>query len=875
MNFWPSLSSWNFALAGLVAAAGPVIIHLLNRRRYRVVPWAAMDFLREAIQRNRRILQIRDLILLALRTLAVLLFGLALARPYLAANSQKFDGTQPLHAVLLVDNSLSMGYQTLAGSLLDDAKSRARDFIDKLPRGSRVTLVPLCGSASNTSVDPYETTAAALDALERLEVVDRATSTRQAINDAKRACEALPELSKRLVLISDQQRGNWLDWQPDSLAELPALQVVQVRADSWDNSWISDVRVPDGLADTETPTTIVVEVQHRGSQPRRDVQVTLWIDERPIASQTVTLEPAEGARQISFQHIFDDVAPQAGREIFVPVKATLSPDNLAADDERHLMVPVVAALPVVFVDQYGPDEEDPVRRKLGETRHLRTLLAPRAQRENASPPLIKVRHVKIGDLNRDLLTDTRLVVIAGVNQPGDSIDLLREFVTQGGQLLIAAGGEFDADAWNQAAWRDGQGVLPLPLKPAPIGATPDEAGARLQPFQIAFEGLAGLDYFRISEASEDDMRDLFSEPYFFKAVEVDSSDDVLQALRESDRQQLTQLQATLRSTKPASQAVAKGSDSSQESADDSPRWLQWSRGDLVAELPLAGTTRGGAATTTPAELTQEIESAVLRRAPRIMARYALERSPAFLVERSLGAGTMVFCSTGLLSEWSTLPKTNTMFVFDRLLRGMIEATLARRVFEPREQLSIPLVGADPSQAVRLRRPGQTEPIEELDLGFVGRDVRGVTISAALARGTYRLVAAPSDSVSTPSTGDDGGKKKSGDEADAGRGSTGGAASEAEDASADRRWQSLAVLAINGPADESDLTPLSDDRREGLLADNRISWVNAGEAISLAGAQLRGQDSWWYLALIVLGALLLEMFILARSHLSSSKTTLTT
>jgi hypothetical protein len=248
---------------------------------------------------------------------------------------------------------------------------------------------------------------------------------------------------------------------------------------------------------------------------------------------------------------------------------------------------------------------------------------------------------------------------------------------------------------------------------------------------------------------------------------------------------------------------------------------------------------------------------------------------------------MVFCSTGLLSEWSTLPKTNTMFVFDRLLRGMIEATLARRVYEPREQLSVPLLGADPSQAVRLRRPGQSEPIEELDLGFVGRDVRGVTISAALTRGTYRLVSAPSDAAalagsnsstdnrSAPKTGDDGGKKKSGEETTGDRSSASGQANESDDAAGDRRWQSLAMIAINGPADESDLTPLSDDRRDGLLEDNRLSWVNAGEAISLAGAQLRGQDSWWYLALLVLVALLVEMFILARSYLSSSKTTLTT
>ena len=43
-----------FAIAGLIAAAGPIIIHLLNRRRFRVVEWAAMDFLRQAMQRSRR-----------------------------------------------------------------------------------------------------------------------------------------------------------------------------------------------------------------------------------------------------------------------------------------------------------------------------------------------------------------------------------------------------------------------------------------------------------------------------------------------------------------------------------------------------------------------------------------------------------------------------------------------------------------------------------------------------------------------------------------------------------------------------------------------------------------------------------------------------
>ena len=80
MSWLPSFVSGPLAAAGLACAAGPLLIHLLNRRRHRTVHWAAMDYLLQAMQRNRRILRIRDLILLLLRTAAVLLIGLGLAQ---------------------------------------------------------------------------------------------------------------------------------------------------------------------------------------------------------------------------------------------------------------------------------------------------------------------------------------------------------------------------------------------------------------------------------------------------------------------------------------------------------------------------------------------------------------------------------------------------------------------------------------------------------------------------------------------------------------------------------------------------------------------------------------------------------------------------
>ena len=55
------------------------------------------------------------------------LFGAALARPYLHASAAAIGRPdQPVHAVLLVDNSLSMGYQKLDGTLLDEAKAQGQ-----------------------------------------------------------------------------------------------------------------------------------------------------------------------------------------------------------------------------------------------------------------------------------------------------------------------------------------------------------------------------------------------------------------------------------------------------------------------------------------------------------------------------------------------------------------------------------------------------------------------------------------------------------------------------------------------------------------------------------------------------------------------------
>jgi hypothetical protein len=411
-----------------------------------------------------------------LRTAAVLLFGLALARPYFATRAEEFDERQPLHAVIVIDNSLSMGYESLEGSLLDKAKDRRPADRQAARRQPHFGDSGLRIGAAAVSPDPYDTKEAALEALNRIGIVDRSAS----LAAGRQRC---PQAAR--------QRRSWPSESSLSATSRSSTGATSGRATSWSRS-AADAgcrclarrvgeHVDCGPAGAgrpgrriETPTTIVVEVAHRGRGRGATSQVTLSMGDTVIGQKTVTIEPGLGTREIDFECVFNTLGelPEPDRPVFVPIRASISPDRLAADDERLLAVPVVAALPVVFVDQYGPDLEDPIRGRLGETRHLRKLLAPKTSRSDAPRQLISVRHVTPAELSQDLLADARLVVVAGLPSRARWSAASR-YVRQGGQLVIAAGASFDPAAWNEAAWLEGAGILPLPLA---IGA--DWPGAR-------------------------------------------------------------------------------------------------------------------------------------------------------------------------------------------------------------------------------------------------------------------------------------------------------------------------------------------------------------------------------------------------------------
>ena len=804
-------------LMALAAAAGPLLIHLINRRRHRTLEWAAMDFLREAIQRNRRLVELRDMVLLALRTLAVVFFVLALAQPRWSSEQRGANATgEPVHAVLVMDNSLSMGYTQLDKTLLDVARERAGAFVRTLPRGSHVSVLPLCSADSHAVRDVYATREDALEALANVRLADRSGYAGEGVERARSALASSPLPTKRVVFLGDMQAQAWSGPElKRTLEELGDVQLVQVSPQRRTNTWVSSFRLRDGVADTESPAVFEAVLRHDGDERRSQLRVTLKVNAAVAEERFVDLQPGQSLH-LHFKHRFD-VAGSSREPLFVSARLELAPDGLPHDDFRELVVPVIAQVPVLFVDEMG-DLENPKLNRFGETYPLRRLLAPR-KGDREGRHLLEVRHRRPDQVALDDLREARLVVVAGVRSlSAEAVGLLRQYVVQGGQLLLAAGGGFDPVLWNAGAWRDGAGILPVRLKDTMIGRLPPPQATSWPSFHLApasfREEVASL------PLSDADRAELLSLPFFYQAVGVDlaSGEEAVKGEAVRLAEEASRLAAQDVDEKRWAEAERRGPLEAGEAARREaarreveslrPTWLAWRQALSVRE------ESGGA----PAE------RAARRTLPRVLGSY--DNAEPFAVSRRIGQGQVVLLTTGVFPVWNNLAAEHSVVLLDALARGMLADSLPDRTLEPVNDVVVPIEARDQGTAFLLKTPGE-EP-KPVAVEALGQSEFGVIIRSLDQRGTYRL------SRQAPPGGGE---------------------------SAEAPWS--VSLAVNGPASESELASVTRQELMDRLEAPRVRWVDLDQEITLDGQTTLGFGVWKWLMLLALACLLAEMAAVAR------------
>ncbi|MBM3847589.1 MAG: VWA domain-containing protein, partial [Verrucomicrobia bacterium] len=267
-------------LGGLAAIAIPILIHLLNRRRFRKVMWAAMRFIAASVEKNKRRMEIEDLILLALRCLIVALIALALARPTLRNVTAGFLGGGRTAGILLLDNSLSMGMSDGTSTRLDKAKRAAEQAIDSLPQGSSVAVWLVSDIVRDVIPEPTFDLNLARKSVREAALSDRATELAAAIDRGVETLLKRVGSRREIYLFTDGQLEGWrglLDIKSrlDKVRDQVRAHVVLISEKDQKNISVRDLRLASGLAPAGQSLRFDIQVQNHGSQPASNVRVSI------------------------------------------------------------------------------------------------------------------------------------------------------------------------------------------------------------------------------------------------------------------------------------------------------------------------------------------------------------------------------------------------------------------------------------------------------------------------------------------------------------------------------------------------------------------------------------------------------------------------
>jgi hypothetical protein len=472
---------------GMLLGVIPIIIYIIFRRRYRVVRWAAMEILLRAVRKRYRNVRLQDLILMALRVLALVAVAMAVARPVWSWSSRsKARGARSLDAVVVLDTSYSMGTNAAARTRMEFAKKRAQELLSALPETARVGVVYMNEKAVRATEGLVVDHTLARSAIDAATVTAAGTDAMPAVAMALEMLKGSSAASKRVLLVTDGQ-ARAFDRQADKLRQLlvgadPSIRFVlaSTPAGPVANLTLSSLRTASRWFRVGAPIEFEAVVQDMGEVASAQGSAELWVDGRKVDRKPVALTDRKGG--VSFRYTFTAAGVYG-------VEVRLDSDAVETDNHRYTAVCIPASmdLAVVTADKASPDDSAFV-----------FVDAALSSANESSPDVPGLPWVIRPRLTRDRLAselDGALwtVVLADPGPlPTEAVQRLAAFVRSGGALLVSAGPEATATFGSLRSGHGEAGNWMSDLTLAPAASAPADGDQPVQ-LQTQLVGPAILD----------------------------------------------------------------------------------------------------------------------------------------------------------------------------------------------------------------------------------------------------------------------------------------------------------------------------------------------------------------------------------------------
>lgn len=418
-------------LAGLVAAAVPILIHLFSRRKVRRLEFSSLQFIEEIAKRRVRRVRITQWLILALRVLVIALVVLALGRPALEGDFALGKSRGESAVALILDRSLSLRAATTAGLLYDDARVRAAEVAQALDDGDEIHLLGV-SPGNDPPAPPFHDRLRLKEEIEALQPGWGGTDFVEAIREAGSRLHQATAVNRELFIISDFQRAGFGEY-----AESPGTHLSELVGR---DTRIYLIPVGDGPIDNAAVEQVVIE----GMAPDRSARVRVS-NHSPRALNALAVAVSLGGTTVGEGRLSID--PQSSGSTVVPIleqessgrwgEARIGADRLAADDVRYFAAEGGRAFRILVVDGARPGEE-------------MSPFVPLALAPVAGAGQFDATGESAGNLGAVDLAPFQLVVLSNVERLNpETLGRLRAWQEAGGRVLLVMGDRVDLRHYNE------------------------------------------------------------------------------------------------------------------------------------------------------------------------------------------------------------------------------------------------------------------------------------------------------------------------------------------------------------------------------------------------------------------------------------------
>ena len=323
-------------LYALFALIIPIIIHMFNFRRHKLVYFSNTSILKTIEQENRKTKKIKYLITMIMRMIFIAALVIAFAYPYKKDDNIVNKNVDNLIAVY-IDNSMSMQSHSAEKTLFEDSRTSALKLVESLNQAQRFVLL-------SNDRDPRNEYPMSKDEmlvrLNEMKTESAPTSFEEIYNSLSFIKKKNNFNSATLFAYSDFQRYTM---KFDELRNDTTIQIVvfPLKSDFQNNIYIDSVWLQSPVLHKNMTNELNARIVNETSNDIKGLPVNFSLDENVVAYTTTDID-AGSYSDVNMQFVIDN-------DGYRKAKVSINDSPISFDDEYNLVLKVRPSINVIEI----------------------------------------------------------------------------------------------------------------------------------------------------------------------------------------------------------------------------------------------------------------------------------------------------------------------------------------------------------------------------------------------------------------------------------------------------------------------------------------------------------------------------------------------